>query len=48
MAAKVMLHIHLERMAEAREVLDAVLAEGFTIESDSKLGARLLEETPTP
>lgn len=44
MAAKVMFSIHLGRMTEAREVLDAVLAEGFT--SDVKLGARLLEDAP--
>lgn len=48
MAAKVMFYVHLARITEAREVLDAALAEGFTIESDLKLCARLLEDAPIP
>lgn len=48
MAAKAMFYMHLARMTVARDVRDAALAEGFTIESGLKLCAQLLENAPIP
>lgn len=47
MASKVMFYIHQDRMAEAREVFDAVKAKGFTVDSDLKVCGRLLAGAPT-
>ena len=47
MASKVMFYIHQDRMAEAREVFDAVKAKGFTIDSDLNVCGRLLAEEST-
>jgi hypothetical protein len=46
MASKVMFYMHNNRMAEAREVFEAVMVEGFTIDSDLKVCERLLAGAP--
>ena len=44
MASKVMFYLHENRQAEARTVLDAVLAQGFTMDSDLAVCCRFLED----